>query len=162
MTIAQEFKKFVLRGNMIDLAVGFTVGAAFTTIAKSLVDDLLMPPIGLMLGDSDFSDYFIVLREGAAVAAPYATLADARAAGAVTLNYGMFGTHLLTFAVVAVAMFVVIRMVNKADARLEARFGKEAAVEGEPADKKCPYCLATIPFRATRCGHCTSQLEEAV
>jgi len=118
-----EFKKFAMRGNVVDLAVGFTVGAAFTTIARSLVDDILMPPAGLVLGRTDFSDLYWLLRAGTEAPPPYATLADAQAAGAVTLNYGLFINAVLTFLIVAVAMFLVIRGINRVDRELERRSG---------------------------------------
>ena len=153
-----DFKKFAMRGNVVDMAVGFTVGAAFATIARSLVDDLLMPPIGLLLGGADFSDRFWLLRGGPEAPPPYATLADAQAAGAVTVNYGLFLNAVLTFLIVALAIYLLVHAVNKVEAEMEERFGEEAPQPGEPADKKCRYCLATIPFQATRCPQCTSQL----
>jgi large conductance mechanosensitive channel len=156
-----EFKKFAMRGNVVDLAIGFTVGAAFTIIARSLVDDLLMPPLGLALGRSDFSDFYWLLRAGTEAAPPYATLADAQAAGAVTLNYGLFINALLTFVIVALAMFLVIRGINRLDRELERRSGAAEPEPGEPETKKCPFCLATVPFKATRCPQCTSALEPA-
>jgi large conductance mechanosensitive channel len=156
-----EFKKFAMRSNVVDLAIGFTVGAAFTTIARSLVDDVLMPPLGLVLGRSDFSDFYWLLRPGTEAAPPYATLADAQAAGAVTLNYGLFINALLTFLIVALAMFLVIRGINRIDRELERRSGAAEPEPGEPETKKCPFCLATVPFKATRCPQCTSALEPA-
>jgi len=153
-----DFKKFALRGNVVDMAVGFTVGAAFATVARSLVDDLLMPPIGLLLGNVDFSDRFWLLRAGGGAQPPYANLADAQAAGAVTLNYGQFLNAALTFLIVALAVYFVVRAVNKVDAELEEHFGAEPPQPGEPAEKKCRYCLTTIPYRATRCPQCTSDL----
>lgn len=153
-----EFKSFALRGNVVDLAVGFTVGAAFTTIAKSLVDDILMPPIGLVLGRVDFSEIYLLLQEGK-TPAPYATLAEAKAAGAVTLNVGVFANHCLTLLIVAFAMFLIIRAINRMNERLVAEFGFKKTKPSDPDNKKCPYCLSTIPYQATRCAHCTSQLE---
>jgi large conductance mechanosensitive channel len=152
----QDFRKFALRGNLIDMAIGFTVGAAFATVAKSIVTDVIMPPIGLMLGRSDFSDMFWLLRAGTETPAPYTTLADAQAAGAVTVNYGVFVNNVLAFLLVALAMFVVVRMVTKTKDALE---GGEADQPGEPTDKKCPHCLSVIPYKASRCAFCTSQLE---
>lgn len=160
MAFMGEFKKFAMRGNMVDLAIGFTVGAAFTTIARSLVDDVLMPPVGLLLGRSDFSDLYALLRAGTEVAPPYATLADAQAAGAVTLNYGLFINAVLTFLIVALAMFAVIKGINRLDRELERRSGAGEPEPGEPDTKKCPFCLATVPYKATRCPQCTSALEE--
>ena len=147
-----EFKKFALRGNVIDLAVGFTVGAAFATIARSLVDDIIMPPIGVVLGGVDFSDLFVVLQEGAATEGPYATLADAQAAGAVTWNYGLFINNIITFLIIAAAMFLLVRSFN----RLTQEPAEEAAKE--PTEKSCPYCQTVIPIKAVRCPNCTSEL----
>jgi len=161
MKLLSEFKTFALRGNIIDLAIGFTVGAAFSTIAKSLVDDVIMPPVGLLLGGTDFSNYFITLKPGAEVPPPYATLQAATEAGAVTLNYGLFVNAIVAFLVVAFAMFIVIHFINRAEKTLEERFGEKPSEPGEPDNKKCPYCLSTIPYRATRCPQCTSQLEGA-
>ncbi len=157
MKLLSEFKSFALRGNLIDLAIGFTVGAAFTTVARSLVDDLLMPPLGLILGRTDFSDYYLLLRDGESTAGPYATKELAEAAGAVTLNYGEFLTNLLTFLVVAIAVFVVVRLVTRASKAIEDEFG-EADTPGAPETKKCAYCRATVSYKASRCQHCTSFL----
>ena len=158
MRIAGEFKKFALRGNMIDLAVGFTVGAAFTTIVKSLVSDMIMPPIGLVLGKADFSNFFWLLKAGSKPG-PYATLSDARAVGAVTMNYGVFIDNTIAFLMVALAMFGIVRLINQLDAKLEDEFGQEKAVAGDPTEKKCPFCLSTIAFKAVRCPACTSHFE---
>jgi large conductance mechanosensitive channel len=155
-----EFRKFIMRGNVMDLAVGFILGAAFSTIVKSLVDDVLMPPIGLLLGKTDFSNLFVVVKEGAS-AGPYATLQMAREAGAVTIAYGVFLNAVVSFVIVGFAIFVLVRSMNRLEARLEAQFGKEKPIPGEPTDKKCPYCLTTVPFKALRCPACTSQLETA-
>lgn len=113
MGMLKEFKEFAVKGNVADMAVGIIIGAAFGTIVKSLVDDVIMPPIGLLLGDVDFSNLFAVLKEGAQAAAPYATLAEAQAAGAVTLNYGLFINTVITFLIVAFAVFLLIRSLNK-------------------------------------------------
>lgn len=160
MSFLDDFKKFALRGSMIDLAIGFTVGAAFTTVVKSLVTDIIMPPIGLLTGNADFSDLFWVMHvPGEAVKPPggFQTLQDAQAVGAVTMNYGIFLNSCLALAIVALAMFVIIRMVNRLDEQLDGAFG-EPRPESEPADKKCDFCRSTIPFRATRCPNCTSEL----
>lgn len=156
MKIVQDFRKFALRGNLIDMAIGFTVGAAFATVAKSIVTDVVMPPIGLLLGRSDFSDQFWLLRAGETAPPPYATLADAQAAGAVTLNYGLFVNNVLAFMLVALAMFAIVRAVARVHDRLE---GGEPDKPGEPTEKKCPHCQMVVPYKATRCGFCTSQLE---
>ncbi len=161
MSVVQEFKKFVLRGNVTDLAVGFTVGAAFTSVVRSLVDDIIMPPIAAAMGGADFSDKFVVLKYGDEGTPPYRTLAEAEAAGAITWDYGQFTNNVIALLLVAVAMFVLIRIVNRIDEELEERMGQEEKSAAEPTDKKCPYCLSTIPVAATRCGHCTSHLEDA-
>ncbi len=148
----KEFKAFIMRGNVLDLAVGIIIGAAFGTIVKSLVDDVIMPPVGLALGNVDFSNLFIVLKEGAKAAAPYATLADARTAGAVTVNYGLFINNIVTFIIVAFAVFLVVRTAN----RLRP---PEAAAA--PNTRDCPYCRMPIPVGATRCPQCTSDLRSA-
>jgi len=149
----QEFKKFAMRGNVVDMAVGIIIGGAFGTIVKSLVDDVLMPPIGLLLGGVDFSEIFFTLKDGAVIAGPYETLAAARAAGAVTLNFGLFFNALVSFLIVAFAAFILIQAIN----RLHSQKWKGAPPE--PDTKSCPYCLSAIPLRASRCAHCTSQLE---
>lgn len=156
MGLLKDFKKFALRGNLIDMAIGFTVGAAFATVAKSVVSDLLMPPVGLALGSADFSDLFWLLRPGSETPPPYATLADAQAAGAVTVNWGLFVNNVLAFLLVALAMFLIVRAVNRAQEALE---GAEPEGPGEPSDKKCPHCLSTVPYKASRCAYCTSHLE---
>ena len=158
MAIIEEFKKFALRGNVVDLAIGFTVGAAFSTVAKSLVDNIIMPPIGLVLGRADFSDLFVLLKAGEQEPPPYATLADAQAAGAVTLNYGVFINNVLALLVVALAMFLIIRAINRINEKLQDEFGTADEAPAEPSDKKCAYCRSVIPYRATRCPNCTSQL----
>lgn len=160
MKLVNEFKKFIMRGNLVDLALGFTVGAAFSTIAKSLVNDILMPPVGWLMGNSDFSDLFWVLDAGSETAPPYATLADAQAAGAVTINYGVFINNVLAFLIVAIVMFGVVRAYNRVEDSLESHFDDPPKPE-DPAQKKCPFCRSKIPFRATRCPFCTSQLDQA-
>lgn len=160
MGIIGDFKKFALRGNLIDMAVGFTVGAAFTSVAKSLVTDIIMPPLGFLMGKSDFSDLFIVLN------APdpdktYTTLAQAQEAGLTTINYGLFINNIIAFMLVAFAMFMIIRLINQLDKKLEDTFGGDKPQPGDPENKKCPYCLSTIPYRAVRCAHCTAELPTA-
>lgn len=160
MAVIQEFKKFALRGNMIDLAIGFTVGAAFTTVVKSLVNDIIMPPIGLVTGGADFADHFAVLKVPENVEVPaggFQTLKAAQDAGVVTLNYGMFLNGCIALLIVALAMFAIIRLINGLDKQLEEAF--DDGEEDEPSDKKCEYCRTTIAYRATRCPNCTSQLE---
>jgi large conductance mechanosensitive channel len=153
-----EFRKFIMRGNALDLAVGFVLGAAFTTIVKSLVDDIIMPPIGLLLGGVDFSNLFVVMKQGAE-AGPYASLAAAKEAGAVTMNVGVFLNAVITFLIVGFAVFLVVRSINQLETRFEAKFAKEKPKPGDPTEKKCPHCLTTVPYKATRCSACTSQLE---
>jgi len=144
----REFRDFAMRGSVVDMAVGIIIGAAFGAIVKSLVDDVLMPPIGLLLGQVDFSNLFVVLREGA-TAGPYVSVAAAKAAGAVTLNYGLFINAIISFVIVAFAVFVLIRNLNRL---------KKAEAPAAPATKDCPHCATAIPLAATRCPHCTSQL----
>ncbi|MEZ0239048.1 MAG: large conductance mechanosensitive channel protein MscL [Methylophilaceae bacterium] len=145
-----EFKKFAMRGNVVDMAVGIIIGAAFGAIVKSLVDDLIMPPIGLLLGNVDFANLFLVLKEGA-TSEPYASLDAAKKAGAVTLNYGVFINAIVSFTIVAFAVFMLVRAVNKLKAA-------EEEAPAEPATKDCPYCFTAIPIKAKRCPNCTSEL----
>ena len=149
----KEFKAFALRGNVLDMAVGIIIGAAFSTIVKSLVNDVIMPPIGWLLGSVDFANLFILLKPGSP-AAPYASLSDAQAAGAVTVNYGVFANAIVSFLIVAVVMFLLIRSINRMKR-------EEEAPPAEPTTKDCPHCLSAIAIGATRCPHCTSQLEVA-
>ena len=149
----KEFKEFAMRGNVVDMAVGIIIGAAFGTIVKSLVADVIMPPIGLLLGNVDFSNLFIVLKHGTAPG-PFATLADANAAGAVTLNYGMFINTIISFLIVAFAVFLLVRSMNKMKR-------KEEAPAPEPTTKECPFCFSTVPIKAVRCPNCTSDLKTA-
>ena len=146
----KEFKEFAMRGNVVDMAVGIIIGGAFGTIVKSLVDDVLMPPIGLLLGGVDFSNFFLVLKEGA-TAGPYAALADAKAAGAVTVSYGVFLNAIISFLIVAFAVFLLIRSINKMRKT-------EEAPPAAPTTKDCQFCASAIPIKATRCPNCTSQL----
>ncbi len=148
----KEFKEFALRGNVIDMAVGIVIGAAFGTIVKSLVSDIIMPPIGLLLGNVDFSNLFWTIKEGAAAAGPYATLDAAQKAGAVTINLGVFINTVISFLIVAVAIFVVIKSINKLKKK-QQEIPPEA-----PTTKNCPYCFEKISLNATRCPHCTSEI----
>jgi len=149
----KEFKEFAMRGNVVDMAVGIIIGGAFGTIVKSLVDDVLMPPIGLLLGGVDFSNFFVVLKEGAKAAAPYDALSEAKTAGAVSVNYGLFLNAVISFLIVAFAVFLLVRGVNRLRQQAEAK-----APPAEPTTKDCRFCCSPIPIKATRCGHCTSQL----
>ena len=149
-----EFKKFMVRGNVIDLAVGIIIGGAFKSIATSLVNDVLMPPIGLLLGKVNFRDLFINLS-----GVPYASLAEAKDAGAATINYGVFINTIITFIITALAIFVIIRQINRLQ---ETARNKEPVVPPPSSTTKpCPYCFSDIPIKATRCPHCTSQLVAA-
>ena len=143
----KEFKAFAMRGNVVDMAVGIIIGAAFGRIVSSFVNDVLMPPIGLLLGGLDFSNLFVNLSDGT-----YASLADAKDAGAATINYGLFITTVLDFIIVAFAIFMVIKQLNRMKKQEEA-----PAVE--PTTRDCPYCLTQIPIKATRCANCTSELQ---
>jgi large conductance mechanosensitive channel len=148
----KEFKAFALRGNVLDLAVGVIIGAAFGTIVKSLVDDVIMPPVGLAMGNVDFADLFVLLKAGPKVPPPYATVADANAAGAVTINYGQFINNVITFIIVAFAVFLIVRAANRM---------RPQDAAAAPATKDCPYCRMAIPVGATRCPHCTTELRAA-
>ena len=145
----REFKEFAVRGNVLDLAVGVVIGAAFGKIVTSLVDDIVMPPIGLLLGKVDFTNLFIDLS-----GKRYPSVAAAKAAGAPTINYGIFLNTLLSFLIVAFVVFLVVREFNR------QRRGEEKPA-AEPVVKECPYCLSSIPIKATRCPHCTSELKAA-
>ena len=145
----KEFKEFILRGSVLDLAIGIIIGAAFGKIVTSFVNDILMPPVGLLLGKVDFANLFINLS-----GTPYATLADAQAAGAATINYGLFINTVLDFVIVAFVIFLVVRQVNRMRR-------KPAAVPAEPTTKECPYCFSVIPIKALRCPNCTSDLKSA-
>jgi large conductance mechanosensitive channel len=149
----KEFKEFAMRGNVVDMAVGIIIGAAFGTIVNSLVSDVIMPPIGLLLGRVDFANLFIVLRRGT-VGGPYSSLAQARAAGAVTINYGVFINAVTSFIIVAFAVFLLVRSIN----RLKRQ---ETPVPVAPTTKDCPYCFSSIAIKATRCPFCTSELAGA-
>jgi large conductance mechanosensitive channel len=146
----KEFKEFAMRGNVVDMAVGIVIGAAFGTIVKSFVSDVLMPPIGMLMGGVDFSNLFAVINEGAP-AGPYAALADAQAAGAVTVNYGLFINTVISFLIVAIAVFMVIKALNSMKR-------EEEAPAAEPTTKECQFCISEIPIKATRCPSCTSEL----
>jgi len=147
----KEFREFALKGNVIDMAVGIIIGGAFTPIVQSLVSDLIMPPVGMLTGGIRFADKFVLLRAGADGAGTYETLAAAKEAGAVTLNYGNFINIILTFLIVAWAVFILVKAMN----RLKR---EEAAAPSDPTTKQCPQCMMEIPIAAKRCGHCTSEV----
>ena len=149
-----EFKKFAMRGNVIDMAVGIIIGAAFGKIVDSLVKDVIMPPIGLLLGKVDFTNLFLVLKEGA-TPAPYNSLSAAQAAGAVTINLGVFINAVISFIIVAFAVFILIKAINKLQAKIDAKEKKEEVA----TTKKCPYCCSEIAIAAVKCPNCTSELE---
>jgi large conductance mechanosensitive channel len=144
MSMLKEFKSFAMRGNVIDMAVGIIIGAAFGNIVSSLVADVIMPPIGLLMGGLDFSQLFLNLGSSS-----YATLAEAQKAGAATINYGVFLNKVINFVIVAFAMFLLIQQIN--------RFLPKPPPPA-PSSKDCPRCAMSIPLKATRCGHCTSDL----
>jgi large conductance mechanosensitive channel len=144
----KEFKQFAMRGNVLDMAVGIVIGAAFGQIVTSFVQDILMPPIGTLLGHVDFSNLFLSLS-----GTHYDTVAAAKAAGAATLNYGLFLNTVINFLIVAFAVFLLVRQVN----RMTAKPAPAAA----PTTRDCPYCLSSVPLKATRCAHCTSELQAA-
>ena len=150
MAIVREFREFAIKGNVVDMAVGIIIGGAFGTIVKSLVDDVMMPPVGLLLGGVDFKDLFVVLRAGDP-GPPYVTIADAQATGAVTLNYGQFLNNVLAFVIVVFCVFILVKAINRL--RREEQVAPESLT-----DKACAFCATTIPIQATRCPNCTSQL----
>jgi len=141
----KEFKEFIMRGNVVDLAVAVVIGAAFGKIVTSFVEDILMPPIGLALGNADFSNLFINLS-----GKDYPSVVAAKAAGAATLNYGIFFNNILNFVIIAFAIFLLIKQINRM---------QKPAPATAPATRDCPYCLSAVPLKATRCAHCTSELK---
>jgi large conductance mechanosensitive channel len=146
----KEFKEFALKGSVLDLAIGIIIGASFSPIVKSLVDDIIMPPVGLLLGGVDFMNLFAVLREGTP-AGPYATLEAARAASAITINFGIFINTIVTFLIVSFAIFLMVKVINR----------WRVAAPAETTTKTCPQCLSTIPRMARRCAHCTMEVAPA-
>lgn len=147
----KEFREFALRGNAVDMAVGIIIGAAFGSIAKSLVSDIIMPPLGLLIGKVDFADLFIILKEGS-TPGPYATAAAASGAGAVAIRYGVFINQAVSFLIVSFSVFLLVRGIN--------RLRRKEEEKPAPAEtRQCPYCLSTIPAMALRCPQCTSGLE---
>jgi large conductance mechanosensitive channel len=147
----KEFRAFAIRGNVIDLAVGLVIGTAFTKVVNSLVNDIILPPIGWLVGNVDFTNLFVLLKAGPKLPAPYASLQAAKDAGAITLNVGLLINGIVNFVIVAWALFWVIRGIN----RLKREKPAPAAA---PTTKDCPYCFSTIAIGATRCPHCTSEL----
>ncbi|MBN1121283.1 MAG: large-conductance mechanosensitive channel protein MscL [Anaerolineae bacterium] len=149
----KEFREFALKGSVIDLAIGIIIGGAFNQVVNSLVNDIIMPPIGLLLGKVDFSNLYIDLTGGG-----YQSLADAQEAGAATLNYGLFINTLINFVIVAFAVFLLVKAVNQSREVAEELAGKKEEAPTEPTTKDCPYCFSTIAIKATRCPNCTSEL----
>lgn len=155
MKILSEFKKFAMRGNVLDMAVGIIIGAAFGKIVDSLVKDMIMPPLGILLGKIDFANLFFVLQDGTGASSPYPSLSAAQAAGAVTLNVGLFLNTIISFLIVAFAVFMLIKGMNTLQAKLDKEEKKEEAV----TTKECPFCCSMIDVRATKCPHCTSEVK---
>lgn len=153
MTIYREFREFIARGSVVDMAVGIAVGTAFAAIARSLVNDVVMPVAGLLLGNAEFEDLFVILRDGTP-AAPYETLAAAQEAGAVTVNYGLFINSVVTFLIIAAAVFLLVRTINRMRR-------KEEQAPPPPTERQCPFCMLKVPVEATRCAYCTSELPAA-
>jgi large conductance mechanosensitive channel len=152
--VRKDFKAFIMRGSVVDLAIGIVIGVAFGAIISSLVKDIIMPPVGLALGKVDFTNLFVVLHQGS-VAGPYPSLAEAQAAGAVSINYGVFINTIVSFIIIAVVVFfLVVRPITQMRARQQA-----AEAAPPPNTKECPYCYSTIPIKATRCPNCTSELK---
>lgn len=149
----KEFKEFAVRGNVIDMAVGIIIGAAFTTVVESLVQDILMPTLGVLTSEIDFANAFLVLKEGS-TPAPYFTLQMAQEAGAIVLRYGTFINAIISFTLVSFAVFLLVRYINK------LKNPKQSPEPVSPKIKKCSFCFSDIPVEATRCPHCTSELEE--
>ncbi len=157
-----EFKKFAMRGNVIDMAVGIIIGAAFGKIVDSLVKDIIMPPLGILLGKINFSNWFFVLHDGSKTPSPYESLEAAQAAGAVTMNIGQFLNSVISFIIVAFAVFALVKAMNKLQDALDNKEEddiKKAQTEVEKTSKTCPYCLSEIKLEATRCPFCTSDLK---
>jgi large conductance mechanosensitive channel len=148
----KEFKEFAMKGNVVDMAVGIIVGGAFGSIVTTLVSQVLMPPLGLLIGGVDFSNLYIVLKEGAKAAGPYAALADATAAGAVTVNYGLFLNSVISFLIMVFAVFLLVKAINM------LRREEKPQPASAPSTKECPYCLTLVPLKATRCSSCTSEI----
>lgn len=152
--IVSEFKQFIMRGNVIDMAVGIIIGGAFTKIVNSMVADVLMPLVGLAIGQVDFSNWFIVVKAGANGARNFATMAEAQAAGATTVNLGLFLNAVVSFLIVAACIFALIKFINKLNS-----LGKKEEAAAAPTTKKCPFCFSDIALEAVRCPHCTAEIK---
>jgi large conductance mechanosensitive channel len=144
-----EFKTFLLKGNVLDLAVGIIIGLAFSGVVSSLVSDVVMPPVGLAIGGADFSETYVVLKPGVDGNTTYPSLAAAKAAGAVTWRIGLFVNTIINFIIIGFVIFMIVKVANKAKKKQEA---------GDPTEKDCPRCLMKVPIKASRCGHCTSEI----
>lgn len=151
MSVIKEFREFAVKGNVVDMAVGIIIGGAFGTVVKSLVSDVIMPPVGLLIGNVDFQNLYVTLKPGA-VAGPYDSLTAAQEAGAVTLNLGLFANNVVSFLIVGFAVFLLVRTINRIKR-------EEPKPEPAPTEKPCPFCRMNVLLEATRCPHCTSQLE---
>ncbi len=151
--IINEFREFAVKGNVVDMAVGIIIGAAFGAIANSLVSDVIMPPLGVLVGNIDFTNFFIVVKEGT-TAGPYPSLKAAQDAGAVTVNYGLFTNTVVNFLVVSIAVFLLVRAINR------LRRDELTSEPASPSEKACPYCCSNIAINAKRCPFCTSELGE--
>lgn len=146
----KEFREFAVKGSVVDMAVGIIIGAAFGTIVKSLVEDLIMPPIGLLMGNVDFANLFILLKDGK-IPGPYLSLAHAKTAAAVTLNYGLFINTIVSFVIVAFSVFLVVRYIN--------RIRRQEAPSTTPTTKECPFCISAVALKAVKCPHCTADIK---
>jgi large conductance mechanosensitive channel len=153
MGFVKEFREFAVKGNVVDMAVGIIIGGAFGTVVSSFVNDVMMPPLGMLVGDIDFQDLMLVLKEGS-TPGPYETLAAAKDAGAVTLNVGLFVNAAVSFTIVAFAVFLLVKGIN----RLKR---EESAPPPPPSTKECPLCASAVPLKAKRCPHCTSEIASA-
>lgn len=155
--LLKDFRDFIMRGNVIDLAIGIIIGSAFSSLVNSVVNNLLMPPLGLLIGNVDFNDLFLVLKQGQNPLPAGATVQMAQEAGAVTFNYGQFLSDVISFLLLALGVFLIIKGIQAIKERL---LTAEKEVEAKPIEKDCPYCCKSIPIAATRCPFCTSQLTE--
>ncbi len=153
--IMNDFRDFITRGNVVDLAVGIIIGSAFSAVVNSIVNNLMMPPLGLLMGNAKFQDLFIILKQGEAPLPSGATLQMAQEVGAVTFNYGQFLTDMISFLILALGVFLIVKGLKT----IEKRVKKPTVEEQAPTEKECPFCLKQIPIKATRCPYCTSHLE---
>lgn len=158
-SLLKDFRDFIARGNVVDLAVGIIIGSAFGQLVNSVVNNLMMPPLGLLFGNADFKDLFVVLRQGEAPLPAGATLEMAREVGAVTLNYGQFITDMISFLILALGVFLIIKGIQSLQKTVQKPKLEETK---EPSEKDCPYCQKSIPVNATRCPYCTSKLTQTV